>query len=83
MQKKYELTDRDIEVLIGVAAACTMDRHPQKYPKPMEDLLVAFAAEISCAVLDHLSGKKTLPEEDIQFAKRTREELSRMFDSLT
>ena len=80
--KKYELTDRDISTLIGVAAACTMDQHPQKYPKLIGGLFVEFAAEISCAVLDHLSGKKTLPEDDIQFAKRADEELSRLFDSL-
>ena len=48
----------------------------------MEGLLAEFAAKIAIAVSDHLSGKKTLPEEDIQFMKRAHEELSRVFNSL-
>ena len=79
--KKYELTELDIRILIGVAAAYTVDQH--KYPKLIEGLLAEFAAEISCAVSDHLSGEKKLPEEDIQFEERANEELSRVFNSLS
>lgn len=58
--KKYELSENDIDVLVGAAAnkAC----EDGNFPLRIELFVMAVAAEISDNINSHLSREKTFPE---------------------
>ncbi len=58
--KKYELSENDIDVLIGAAANKVCE--DGNFPLHFDLFIMAVAAEISDNINSHLSGEKTFPE---------------------
>ena len=61
MMSQYTLTEQDIRVLIGAAADEFCEEN--YFSEEDDDSVINIAAEISCRVCEHLSGKKKFSEE--------------------
>ena len=73
--KKYELSENDIDVLIGAAANKVCD--DGNFPSGSDLFIMAVAAEISNNINSHLSGEKTFPEDVLCTLQQLRNEYER------
>lgn len=64
-EKKIVTTNHELETLMAVASAeVAVDLADKKGPEYLEDVAYVVA-KISCMVIDHLTGEKKLPEEEV------------------
>ena len=66
--KKYELSEEELEALIGLAAAITCD---DEEFKENEALVMNAAAVIACKLINHLNGKAPFPEDELEISRKT------------
>lgn len=66
--KKYEISEEELEALIGLAAAITCD---DEEFKENEALVMNAAAVIACKLTNHLNGKEPFPEDELEISRKT------------
>lgn len=66
--KKYELSEEDINVLIGIAAA---DTSMLKEFEKDSHVIMKAASIISLKIENHLNGTAPFPEEKIEYTRKT------------
>lgn len=67
--KKYELSEEDINVLIGIAAADTSML--KEFEKDSSHVIMKAASIISLKIENHLNGTAPFPEEEIEYTRET------------
>lgn len=65
--KKYELSEEELEALIGLAAAITCD---DEEFKENEALVMNAAAVIAFKIENHLNGTAPFPKEEIEYIRK-------------
>lgn len=64
-EKKIVTTNYELETLMAAASAeLAVDLADKKGPEYLEDVAYVVA-KVSCMVIDHLTGKEKIPEENI------------------
>lgn len=66
--KKYEISEEELQALIGVAAAYACD---DEEFKENEDLVMRVAAVIANKLINHLNGKAPFPQDELEIARKT------------
>ena len=66
--KKYELSEEDINVLTGIAAA---DTSMLKEFEKDSHVIMKAASIISLKIENHLNGTAPFPEEKIEYTRKT------------
>ena len=66
--KKYEISEEELQTLIGVAAARTCD---DEEFKENEALVMNAAAVIASKLINHLNGKEPFPEDEVEISRNT------------
>ena len=66
--KKYEISEEELQALIGVAAAGACD---DEEFSGHDDMVMRVAAVIANKLINHLNGKAPFPEYELEIARKT------------
>lgn len=66
--KKYEISEEELQALIGVAAAGACD---DEEFSGHDDMVMRVAAVIASKLINHLNGKEPFPEDELEISRKT------------
>lgn len=66
--KKYEISEEELQALIGVAAAGACD---DEEFSGHDDMVMRVAAVIANKLINHLNGKAPFSEDELEIARKT------------
>ena len=66
--EKYEISEEELQTLIGLAAARTCD---DEEFKGNEALVMNAAAVIASKLINHLNGSVPFPEDELEISRKT------------